>query len=69
MQTERITFRTVQRIIRQAYELEYLANRLKAAGFEIVSDSVRAASSEMGHAGRALEDQLTERRSKRKWAE
>jgi len=57
MARKSITKRTGERLVRLAYDLEYLANALKAEGHS-EADTVRVASQSCGYAGRSLLDRI-----------
>lgn len=47
-----------ERLIRLAYELESLASRLRAAGYESEGNGIRAVSSQIGAVGRTLDEKV-----------
>lgn len=50
--------RSGERLCRLAYDLESLASRLRAAGYDSEAEGVRSLSSRAGNIGRALERKL-----------
>lgn len=56
-----VTTRTADGLRRQAYELEYLAKRLRADGFDDEAAGVLKTSSTLGDIGRRLAEKLESR--------
>ena len=59
MTRKRITHRTAERLIKAAYEYEYLASVMRREGLESHADRVKDISSALGDAGRRLSNELT----------
>lgn len=59
MARKKITARTGERLVRLAFELEDLANRLRDEGHKEAESEVRRASNRMGNVGRDLLDKFS----------
>jgi hypothetical protein len=58
MSRKRVTARTVTRLLRLAYDLEYLSESLRAEGFSDIADGVSQIASRSGDLSRSLENRL-----------
>ncbi len=55
MARHKITKRTPERLIKAAYEYEYLAGSLREEGYESIANGIAAIASKLGDIGRSLD--------------